>query len=170
MARATQLCHILQIKVGIKVKPSPGLQLHVWEQELADDPDKEFLLHGIANGFDIIDDNVVVSPVSAKNHPSERPSSKLYEKASKQILCEIEVGNYVVCESPPEIISPIAVIREPDGNVRLIYDCSRLIDNAVNDYCTTDWKQKLSMVDDAAARMTEGCYFAKVDLKVLIGP
>ena len=132
---------------------------------MADDPDKEFLLHGIANGFDIIDDNVVISPVSAKNHPSARPSSELYEKASKQILSEIEVGNYVVCESPPEIISPIAVIPKPDGDVRLIHDCSRPIGNAVNDYCTTDWKQKFSTVDDAAARMTEGCFFAKVDLK-----
>ena len=137
----------------------------VWEQELADDPDREYLLHGIANGFDIIDDDVVISPVAAENHPSARPSGKLYEKASKQILTEIEVGNYVICDSPPEIISPIAVIPKPDGDVRLIHDCSRPIGNAVNDYCTTDWKQKFSTVDEAAARMTEGCYFAKVDLK-----
>ena len=125
----------------------------------------EFLLHGIANGFDIIDDDVVISPVAAENHPSARPSGKLYEKASKQILTEIEVGNYVVCDSPPEIISPTAVIPKPDGDVRLIHDCSRPIGNAVNDYCTTDWKQKFSIVDEAAAHMTEGCYFAKVDLK-----
>ena len=163
VARTTHVCQ--QKKIGIKVKLSPGLQLHVWEQELADDPDKEFLLQGIANGFDIIDDNVVISPVSAKNLPSARPSSELYEKSSKQILSEIEVGNYVVCESPPEIISPIAVIQKPDGDVRLIHDCSRPIGNAINDYYTTDWKQKFSTVDDAAAPMTEGCYFAKVYLK-----
>ena len=42
---------------------------------------------------------------------------------------------------------------------------SRPIGNAVIDYCTTDWKQKFSTVDEAAAHMTEGCYFAKVDLK-----
>ena len=105
-----------------------------WEQELAEDPDKEFLLQGIANGFDIIDDDVVISPVSAENHPSAKPSSKLYGKASKQILTEIELGNYVICDSPPEIVSPIAVIPKPDGDVRLIHDCSRPIGNAVNDY------------------------------------
>ena len=35
----------------------------------------------------------------------------------------------------------------------------------VNDYCTTDWHQKLSKVDDAAALMTTGCFLAKVDLQ-----
>ena len=123
------------------------------------------MLQGIANGFDIIDDDVVVSPVSVKNHPSARPSSKLYGKATEQILTEIELGNYVICDSPPEIVSLIAVIPKTDGGVRLIHDCSRPIGNAVNDYCSTDWKQKFSTVDDAAARMTEGCFFAKVDLK-----
>ena len=123
------------------------------------------MLHGIANGFDIIDDNVDISPVTAENHPSAKPSGKHYEKTSKQILSEIEAGNYIICDPPPKIISPIAVIPKPDGDVRLIHDCSRPIGNAVNDYCSTDWKQKFSTVDDAAACMTKGCYFAKVDLK-----
>ena len=57
------------------------------------------------------------------------------------------------------------MIPKPDGNVRLIHDCSRPIGSAVNDYCSTDWNQKFSTVDDAAASMTQGCYFAKVDLK-----
>ena len=42
----------------------------------------EFLLHEIANGFDIIDDNVAITPVSAKVQPSAKPLSKLYEKVS----------------------------------------------------------------------------------------
>ena len=53
----------------------PGL-----EQELTDDPDKDFLLQGIANGFDIIDDNVAITPVSAKNQPSARPLSSFMKR------------------------------------------------------------------------------------------
>ena len=35
----------------------------------------------------------------------------------------------------------------------------------MNDYCSKEWQQKFALVDDAAAVMTEGCYFAKVDLR-----
>ena len=59
----------------------------------------------------------------------------------------------------------MVAIPKPDGDVRLIQDCSRPVGEAVNDYCSTDWHQKFSRVDDAAAVMTEGCYFAKVDLR-----
>ena len=59
----------------------------------------------------------------------------------------------------------MAAIPKPDGDVRLIHDCSRPVGEAVNDYCSSDWQQKFSRVDDAAALMTEGCFFAKVDLK-----
>ena len=70
-----------------------------------------------------------------------------------------------MCEAPPKIVSPMAAIPKPDGDVRLIHDCSRPIGEAVNDYCSTDWQFKFARVDDAANLMTPGCYFAKVDLK-----
>ena len=91
--------------------------------------------------------------------------SPLYEKATKQILKEIENDIYVICDTPPEIISPMAAIPKPDGDVRFIHDCSRPSGKLVNDYCSSEWKQKFSRVDDAASLMTEGCFFAKVDLK-----
>ena len=59
-----------------------GSSVRHLEQELTVDLDKEFLSQGIANGFDIIDDNVAITPISAKNHPSARPLSKLYEKVT----------------------------------------------------------------------------------------
>ena len=71
----------------------------------------------------------------------------------------------MICDTPPKIVSPMAAIPKPDGDVRLIHDCSRPVGEAVNDYCSIDWQQKFSRVDDAAAKMTEGCYFAKVELK-----
>ena len=152
-------------KLGVEVRPSPGLNLTAWEQELNNDPDKEFLLNGISNGFDIIDEDSDISPVLCANHPSAKPSSPLYAKASAQVLNEIECGNYVICDSAPEVVSPMAAIPKPDGGVRLIHDCSRPPGRSVNDYCSTDWKQKFARVDDAASLMTEGCWFSKVDLK-----
>ena len=143
----------------------PGLRLAAWEEELGNDFDRQFILDGIKDGFDIIDADANITPVSCQNHPSAKPNSPLYEKATAQVLREIQNGHYVVCEEPPDIVSPMAAIPKPDGDVRLIHDCSRPVGEAVNDYCSTDWHQKFSRVDDAAAVMSEGCYFAKVDLR-----
>ena len=143
----------------------PGLRLAAWEEELVDDFDRQFILNGIKNGFDIIDEDSCVHSVSCKKHPSARPNSPLYDKATAQVIKEIENGHFVVCDKPPKIVSPMAAIPKPNGNVRLIHDCSRPVGEAVNDYCSVDWQQKFSRVDNAAAIMTEGCYFAKVDLR-----
>ena len=143
----------------------PGLNLQAWEEELGNDIDSDFLLKGIQNGFDIIDENVVITPVQLPNHPSAKPGSELYEKATDQVLSEIQCGNYVICDSPPKIVSPMAAIPKPEGGVRLIHDCSRPSGKSVNDYNSADWQQKFARIDDAANLMTHGCFFAKVDLK-----
>lgn len=132
---------------------------------MQNDPDKIFILKGISDGFDIIDRDTSITPAVCDNHPSAKPTSPLYDKATLQVKKEIECGNYVVCETAPKIISPMAVIPKTDGDVRLIHDCSRPHGEAVNDHCSTDWHQKFSRVDDAAKLMKPGCYFAKVDLK-----
>ena len=139
--------------------------LSAWEEELEGDPDREFILHGVEHGFDIIDTDTHISKVTCPNHPSARPGSPLYDKATEQVLHEIECGNYVVCDKPPTIVSPMAAIPKPDGGVCLIHDCSRPHGQSVNDYCSSDWNQKFARVDDAASMITPGCYFAKVDLK-----
>ena len=72
-------------KLGIEVNPSPGLRFTAWEEEFKNDCDKSFLLDGIKDGFDIIDDDVHVTPVLSKNHPSASPSSPLFKKATEQI-------------------------------------------------------------------------------------
>ena len=117
-------------ELGIEVNPSSGLNLGAWVMELENDQDKEFLLKGIENGFDIIDEDVHISPVDCKNHPSAKPNSPLYEKVSKQMLKEIHAGHYVILgvffvTNPTDIVSPMAAITKPYGEVRLIHDCSR---------------------------------------------
>lgn len=152
-------------KLGTSGNPRYGLRLAAWETELQDDVDREFILDGIKNGFDIIDKNASPTPVECKNHKSALPGSPLYEQASAQVLKEIQMGSYEVVSDPPTIVSPMGVIPKPDGGVRLIHDCSLPKGQSVNDYCTSDWRQKFSRVDDAAALVTEGCYMAKIDLQ-----
>lgn len=129
------------------------------------DEDRDFILYGLYHGFDIIDTDASPVSVHTKNHKSAMPGSPYYHQATAQVLKEIEMGNYKVVSNPPDIISPIGVIPKPDGGIRLIHDCSQPDGLAVNDYCTTDWKQKFSRVEDAAKLVTPGCFMAKVDLK-----
>lgn len=142
-----------------------GLCLAAWEEELENDDDRDFILNGLRNGFDIIDSDACPAVVECENHKSASPGSPYYKDATAQVLKEIEMGHYKVVSDPPDIISPMAAIPKPDGGVRLIHDCSRPGGLAVNDYCTSDWKQKFARVDDAARLVTPGCFMAKVDLK-----
>ena len=132
-----------------------GSRLSAWEEELQGDPDRNFIINGLVNGFDIIDPGTVPSRAHCPNHPSAKPGSPLYEKACEQIQKEIDMGHYEILSEPPTIISPIGVIPKPDGGIRLIHDCSRPSGQAVNDYCTTEWKQKFSTVDEAASLVTK---------------
>ena len=43
---------------------------NTWLEELDSDPDKEFILRGIAEGFDIVSDPSDVPPADCKNYPS----------------------------------------------------------------------------------------------------
>jgi hypothetical protein len=118
------------------VSPRPGLNLGVWRTELADDADREFLLSGLKYGFDIVDSDVQVVPVEVENHPSARPGSPNYLAIKQQVLHEISEGNYIVCDSKPNVISPLGAIPKSTGGIRLIHDCSRPSGNSLNDYAT----------------------------------
>ena len=53
-------------KVDFEVNPLPGLCPTAWEDELSEDCDRQFILSGIASGFDIIDEGANINSVSCK--------------------------------------------------------------------------------------------------------
>ena len=69
----------------------------------------------------------------------------------------------MVLSDPTTIISPIDVIPKPDSGGRLIHAYSHSTGLALNYYCTSQWKEKISNVDEAAKVVTKGCSMAKVD-------
>ena len=83
-------------KLGIDVQISVGLNLTAWENELKQDADKEFLLERIRPGFDIVDSDIPITPVTYKIHPSVHCSNQLFQKATEQVLKEKESDNYVI--------------------------------------------------------------------------
>ena len=145
-------------------KNSISDHFHVWESELADDFDKDFLLFGIKHGFRISDiDNVQsVKNVSCSNHPSVNVHYNLVEnELKKQLRC----GNYIQCDVTPTIISPLgAILKEGKDEVRLIHDCSRPVGDSVNDYALPSSVQ-YERLETAYSLASPSRYLCKVDLK-----
>lgn len=133
------------------MSPSSGLNLEAWRLELNDDSDKDFLLHGVANGFNIVDSGARVVTMEIENHPSASPGSEHFKLVKQQVMSEISVGNYRVCENKPRLISPLGAIPKPTGGIRLIHDCSRPAGNSLNDYATLGSSQKFQSIDDATS-------------------
>ena len=104
-------------------------------------------------------------PAEVDNNKSAQCHSPLYDKASQQVLAEIQQGNYVVCEDKPTIISPFSVLEKSDGGVRLIHDASQPVGDSLNDQATLDTHYKFETVDSAAKLLWPNYYMAKVDLK-----
>ena len=136
----------------------------VWKGELARDRDRDFILDDIKNGFDIVDQVAVPTPVEPPNNCSARPCAPMYAQATQQICKEIEQGNYVLCPKSQEI-SPSSPIPKPDGGVHLIHDGSQPPGGSMNDYATSDHHDQFQIVDEAARLMAPGWYMARVALK-----
>ena len=117
-------------KVDFEVKPLPGLCYSAWERELSNDVDRDFILNCIKHSFDIADIDDQVSPVLLPNHPSAKPQSDLYDKATEQVLNEIRCGNYLVCDPLPKIVN--GCYPQTRWWQRLIHDCSRPHGSSVN--------------------------------------
>lgn len=138
--------------------------LHVWEQELADDHDRDFILNGIKHGFSLIDGSPdLISPASVPNHPSAN-HPRTSDRVENRIKEEIQDGNYIISPECPKVVSALAAIEKPDGDVRLIHDLSRPADHSVNDYASKDECQYTS-VEEALALCSPNGYLCKVDLK-----
>ena len=66
-----------------------GLNVDWWDIELGGDPDRDFLMDGIRNGFHVIDKGAILSPATMDNYRSATDPI-IRNKVENQILTEIE--------------------------------------------------------------------------------
>ena len=141
---------------------SVSKKVHVWEKELQNDPDSTFILESIRNGFRLIDPNSCVKPAETDNHKSALLHK---EKVEKELLHQIEQGNYIVASDKPVIISPLAAILKDNGqDIRLIHDGSVPVGSSMNDY-TTLHSERFQTIGDACKIAKKDYWCAKLDLK-----
>ena len=126
--------------------------------------DKEFLLDGITNGFQLLPSDAPIQPAKMNNYFST-VNPLVRDRVEKQILEEIAVGNYVSTSVKPTIISALGAVPKPDSeDLRLIHDCSMPPGQGVNNYIEIE-KQKFQTLDDAVKLIKQGYYMAKIDLR-----
>jgi hypothetical protein len=144
-------------------KSPSTLKLSSWKKELQTDPDKDFLLDGITNGFRIIKGNAELLPTEVGNYKSTT-EPQVKQKVEAQILVELKEGNYVVTPNKPTIVSALGAIPKPNSDkIRLIHDCSRPKELSVNSYAETE-HFRYQTIDDAVKHLKQGYYMAKLDL------
>ena len=141
-----------------------ALCLEAWIKHLpTTDPDREFILQGVREGFRITTQVYEGPPTRQKNYKSATCKEN-FSMVEAQIKTEVENGRYVICEDPPHLISALGAIPKPDGKkVRLIHDCSRPEGGALNDFAMTE-SFSYQTLRDAAALIKPGDFLAKVDL------
>ncbi len=135
----------------------------MWEKELEDDEDREFILDGIKNGFKLIDGPVEeIKKCRSENHKSAKQNQKAVEERIKE---EINEGNYVVTdENDVILVSPLAAIEKSDGDVRVLHDLSYPENNGLNSFAAKE-PCRYESVEDIIQTLEPGTFLAKCDLK-----
>lgn len=146
---------------------SGALRISAWCEQLpADDEQRDFLLDGIAKGFNILNISLAqknVDAVEVDNYKSAT-SAEVRDLVEEQILSEIANNRYKIVSEKPLIVSALGAVRKGDGGVRLIHDASRPQGRAVNDY----WEKEpfsYQSLQDAVDLFTPHCYAAKLDME-----
>ena len=143
---------------------STDLKYEIWAKELANDLDRDFILNGIREGFDLIQRDATVLPAFTKNNRSAlRPGAK--EQIEEQLCKGLSLGHFGSSDIPPIIVNAIGGVPKRDSSeLRLIMDCSRPLALSANSYMDLD-HYKYTTVDEAACKAKPGFWLAKVDLK-----
>ena len=86
---------------------------------------RNILSDGLTDGFKIIDNDADLTPFMMLNYKSAT-GANVKEKVEKQIITALEIGNYVVTNEPPTLISALGAIPKPDSDeIRLIAPTDR---------------------------------------------
>ncbi len=127
--------------------------------------DREFLLDGIINGFELLPADSTLVPAEMENYrsatnPEARP------KVEQTLREELREGNYVISPTKPTIVSAIGAVPKANSDeLRLIHDCSMPKGQGVNSYVPTLEKLHFQSIDDAIKLVDRDYYLAKIDLR-----
>ena len=139
--------------------------MQTWESELAQarDPDSDFVLEGVREGFRLTTEGSSITPAEVDNYGSTTDPASI-GMVHEQIATKVANGRYIKVDTKPTIVSALGAIPKGPGKVRLIHDCSRPEGLSLNSYAEID-RVQFQTVREATSFLKPGYYMAKVDLE-----
>lgn len=140
-----------------------SLNLNAWDSMLpSTDPEFQFNIEGIRNGFSIIDYFPEFTEALCCDNYRSALSNTI--KVENVIKSEISNGNYVITKIKPLIISALGCVPKGSNSVRLIHDASMPSKHSINNFVN---KKSCSYMDlrHACKLIKHNNFLCKVDLK-----
>ena len=132
--------------------------------ELEFDANRNFLLDGIINGFELIPADSTLSPAEMNNYSSST-KPEVRDKVEHTLREEIAEGSYIITPNRPTIVSALsAVPKSGSQELWLIHDCSMPVGMGVNSYVPSLDTFHFQTVGDAVKLVDHRYYLAKIDL------
>ena len=105
------------------------------ETESSQECDRDFLLDGIRDGFQITKEGSQFTPAERTNYRSATETYR--ELVEDHLYKEPEIGHYIVVHEKPTIVSSLGAVPKPtSGTIQLIHDCSHPLGQGLNSYST----------------------------------
>ena len=127
----------------------------------------KLLFHDVWDGFRIVDEDINVFSLSydCKNYLSVLTKENK-PKMDKIIRKELSEGYMKVVDVKPKCIHSLGAVPKPDGEIRLITDCSMPLQSSINNHCENLIEEfKYKSVDNFLALLNVHDYLAVVDIK-----
>ena len=131
----------------------------------SDDPDREYILEGIKNGFRITDRAHSGPVVETNNYKSATEEN--FNEVENQIKVELENGRLEVTNTVPKITNALGAIVKQEGDkkkCRLLLDCSSPRGDSLNDL-TDNWHVAYDDLAVAKDIIKPHNVMAKIDLQ-----
>lgn len=162
---------------GIRSQLKPKQWLIMLTSGSGWDPDIQFLLDGVLNGFNMINKHSVIPQYKCKNYKSCWKGEN-GEKLHKLLLSEVESGKLSRVDYEPNCVHAIGVINKKNSKkIRPIIDCKRPEKLSVNSHADQALDTfKFITIDMVTQGIVEGkCYMSTIDLasayrSILINP
>ena len=121
------------------------------------------LFEGIADGYDIVDEEVPsYDCVNYNSILEEEPS----EAMSRNVLDEFGEGRIAEAVTKPTCIHSLGAVPKSDGGYRTITDCSRPQGESVNNHSESLAPRfEFKRLDYVTAALTDSAYMSVVDIK-----
>lgn len=130
----------------------------------SDEEMKNYLLHGVKQGFQVVDKNAPISSYFCENYKSVLVGESS-EYVNNLIIQELLEDKFVLADHEPICVHTLGAVPKKGNGFRPITDCKRPLDISINNYMEEAFQTfAYQSSDDVCELMQPGCSMATVDV------